>query len=151
MKYYEYIIKTMSIIAPPQVGTNREVKVSTGQAKNFLKDSLLACTREIMATEDGRKITVAQGIAHRLTNIALYAESNTDSIAASKLIFERLYGKAAVEKVEEQKEMPKVIFALNDTGLEKLNEAAKKTLPKEEDTDSAQILVETDDGKEFLA
>lgn len=141
----------MSILAPPSIGTNREVKKDTASGRNFLKDSLLSCTRELISTEDGRKMTVAQAIAHRLTNIALYAESNTDSIAASKLIFERLYGKAAVEKVEEQKEMPKVIFALNDAGLEKLNEVAKKELPPEENDDGAQILVQTDDGKEYLA
>ena len=136
----------MGIIAPPSVGTDKPVK----QDKGFLKDALLASMRELVITEDGRKLTAAQAGAERLKNIWLYAESNTDSIAAGKLIFERLYGKAAVEKVEEQKEMPKVIFALNDTGLEKLNEVSKKELPEGENSDDAGILVKTDDGEELL-
>lgn len=141
----------MGIVAPPSIGKDREVDKTTKGNNAFLKDALLCSMREIVVTEDGRKMTAAQAGAERLKNIWLYAESNTDSIAAGKLIFERLYGKAAVEKVEEQKEMPKVIFALNDTGLEKLNEAARADIPPEEDTEGAQVLVQMDDGREFLA
>ena len=137
----------MGIIAPPSVGRNNTSVVTD---KTFLKDALYAKTREIVMTDDGRQLSVAQALADRLLNIALYAESNTDSIAASKLIFERLYGKAAIEKTEETKEMPKVIFALNDTGLEKLNVAAAEAEPDKPEPE-AKILVQTDDGKEFLA
>lgn len=135
----------MSVLAPPSIN---DKKTKSQLNKAFVKDALYSKTREIIMTDDGCQMSVAQALADRLVNIALFAESNTDSIAASKLIFERLYGKAAVEKVEETKEMPKVIFALNDTGLEKINAAAMET---EKDTNpEAKILVETDDGKEFL-
>ena len=140
----------MAILAPPNIGTDKSVKTVQSN-KGFLKDALLSSMRELVTTEDGRTITAAQAGAERLKNIFLYAESNTDSIAAGKLIFERLYGKAAVERIDEQKEMPKVIFALNDTGLEKLNEAVKESEPKETDTDDAKVLVQMDDGKEYLA
>lgn len=138
----------MSIIAPPNVKKNNKlVKTDT----NFLKDALASTMREIVVTEDGRQMTVAQAGAERLKNIFLYAESNTDSIAAGKLIFERLYGKAAIEKVENTQEMPKVIFALQDAGVEKLNEIAKTSDSSfEENNEEPLIQVTTDDGKEYL-
>lgn len=136
----------MAIIAPPSVGTNKKPKID----KMFLKDALAASMREIITTEDGRQMTVAQAGAERLKNIWLYAKSNTDSIAAGKLIFERLYGRAAVEKVEDTKEMPKVIFALGETDLKRLNQVAKEQSPQTDDDDDAGILIEDEDGKEIL-
>lgn len=136
----------MGVIAPPTVEKDKKQSLDKG----LLKTALFSKTREIITTADGSQMLVAQALADRLINIALFSESNTDSIAASKLIFERLYGKAALEKVEETKEMPKVIFALNETGLEKINEAAASSDGSKPESDP-KILVKTDDGKEFLA
>lgn len=150
IEHLERIIFDMGIIAPPSVGRDKEIK-SAKTNKAFLREALVASMREIVTTEDGRKMTAAQAGAERLRNIFLYAESNTDSIAAGKLIFERVYGKAAVEKTEETKEMPKVVFALSSAGIEKLNEAARSPSLTDSEDDDAKVLVQTDDGKEYLA
>jgi len=133
------------VIAPPSAGNKKEVKKDTG----FLKAALVSKLRENVRFEDGRQMNVAQAMADRLVNIGLYAESNTDCIAAQKLIYERIYGKAAVEKVEETKEIPKVIFALKDSQLEQINLAAQSQ--SEDEEPDAGILVEMDDGSEVLA
>lgn len=137
-----------------------QVEIPKSLAKNTHKEiknprqsaifNLSAKMNELVSTDDGRTMTVAQAIADRLASIAMFAESNTDSIAASKLIYDRLYGKAAIEKREDVKPMPKVVFALNDMGIEKV--AASVNIPtiEEEDTDNAGILVQTDDGKEMI-
>lgn len=88
----------MSTIAPPTKSgnTNRPVKVS----KNFLSDALQSKTRQLVNGEAG-VVTAAQAMAERLVNIAIYAESNQDAIAAQKLIYDRLQGKAAVIKEDD--------------------------------------------------
>lgn len=135
----------MAIIAPPSTGKDKPVK----NDKQFALSVLSAKMRELVSTEDGRQMTVAQAMAERLTNIAMFAESNSDSIMAQKLIYERLYGKAAVMKTEEVKPMPKVVFALNDMTLREVDSSVNKSLPPE-DNDEVGILVETDDGKEMI-
>lgn len=135
----------MSIIAPPSTGKDRPVKSD----KQFALNVLSAKMRELVNTEDGRQMTVAQAMAERLANIAMFAESNTDAIAASKLIYERVYGKAAVMKTEEVKPMPKVVFALNDMTLKEVNDSVNKPSTVEEN-DEVGILVETDDGQEMI-
>lgn len=112
--------------------------------------NLSAKMNEMIMTDDGRTMTVAQAIADRLASIAMFAESNSDSIAAAKLIYERLYGKAAIQKDENIKPMPKVVFALNDMGLEKVADSVNYTPQDEPDTDGAKILVTTDDGQELI-
>lgn len=134
----------MAIIAPPSVGTDKPVKNDKNYALNVLSSKM----REIVCTEDGRQMTVAQAMAERLANIAMFSESNTDAIAAQKLIYERVYGKAAVMKTDEAKPMPKVVFALNDMSLKDVNESVNKQLPEE--NDSVGFLVETDDGQEII-
>lgn len=138
----------MAVIAPPSINDRKEKKIKTDSS--FLKAALISGVRDIISTDNGM-MTKAQGIAERLLNIALYAESNTDAIAASKVIFERIYGKAAIEKVEEAKEMPKIVFALSDTGLEKINKAvAESNKEVDEDEQEIGVLAKTDDGEEFL-
>lgn len=135
----------MSIIAPPSAGKNRPVK----NDRQFALNVLSAKMRELVSTEDGRQMTVAQAMAERLSNIAMFAESNTDAIAASKLIYERVYGKAAVMKTDDVKPMPKVVFALNDMTLKEVNDSVNKPFPAE-GGDEIGILVETDDGQELI-
>ena len=135
----------MSIIAPPSTGKEKPLK----SGKQFALDVLSAKMREIVSTADGRQMTVAQAMAERLSNIAMFAESNTDAIAAAKLIYERVYGKAAVMKTDEVKPMPKGVFALNEMTLKEVNDSVNKQVPPEEN-DEVGILVQTDDGKEMI-
>lgn len=135
----------MNIIAPPNEGMKRPVKADP----KFLATSLNSTLRELVVLEDGRRVTKAQAIAERLTNIAMCAESNTDSVSAAKLIFDRVLGKAAVQKTEDVQEMPKVVLALRDDDLDTMQKKAsvKTVEPPEEDP---VVLVETDDGHEYL-
>ena len=134
----------MAIIPAPSTGKDKPVKNDKQFALNVLSSKM----REMVYTEDGRQMTVAQAIAERLANIAMFSESNTDAISASKLIYERVYGKAAVMKTDEVKPMPKVVFALNDMGLKEVSESVNKQVPEE--NDGVGFLVETDDGQEMI-
>lgn len=139
-----------NIIAPPIKSGDkiREVKKS----KTVLSEALSSKMNELIYTDDGRQITVAQAMAERLTNIALMAESNTDAIAAQKLIFERVQGKAAVVKVDETKPMPKVVFSLTEDGLGKVNDSRTKSIidASEVEDDGSGIIVAEIDGKSYV-
>lgn len=93
------------------------------QNKGYLNECLASSMRELTFTKDGRQITKAQAITERVVSIAMYAESNSDALAASRFIFERLGGKAAVMKDEEVKPMPMISFTLNTEGYEKIKAA----------------------------
>lgn len=133
----------MSVIAPPSEKKDRPVKADP----KFLATSLTGTLRELVVLEDGRRVTKAQAISERLVDIAMFAESNADSTSAAKLIFDRVLGKAAVQKTEDIQEMPKVVLALRDDDLETMSKKAEKDLKVIEE--EPVILAETDDG-EFL-
>lgn len=115
----------------------------------YLTECVRAGLKEVMKTDSGRYITRGQGIAERLIATALYAESNSDHIQASKVIREWTEGRAAVIKQDETKEMPRVIFAMSDDELTQINGYLEQDTGTDEQEDPA-VLVETDDGEEFL-
>lgn len=118
--------------------------------KQSIQNAILSVSREYIETADGKMITKWDGIVQRMFDIGLFAESNTDAIAASKWLADRILGKANVMKDEEAKPIPKVLFALNETALEDLTTKAQKELPPEQDDYSGCISVQTDDGQEFI-
>ena len=129
----------MNVIAPPE---ENSVRTLSKPDKRFLSKSLVSELRQIETTPDGRRVTKGQLIAERLIDIAINSSSNTDSIAASKVIFERIEGRAAVMDNTEVKEMPKVVFACREDDLETV---AKKATSTEDN-----VLVETENGEEFI-
>ena len=139
----------MGNVAPPiKVGDkNKQVKVS----KSFLSDALQSKTRQLVNGESG-VITAAQAMAERLVNIAIYAESNTDAIAAQKLIYDRLQGKAAVIKEDDTKPMPKVVFELTQEGLDKVNESRDAKLIEIADVedDGEGLIIAEMDGTHYV-
>lgn len=138
----------MVISAPPTSGRrDREVKAS----KTFLSDALSSASRKLVSTEYGQ-MTAAQAMAERLMNIAIYAENNTDAIAAQKLIYDRLQGKAAVIKQDESKPMPKVVFSLSEEGLEKVNNSRDSQILEIADVedDGSGLLIAEIDGKAYV-
>lgn len=138
----------MGIIAPPSKSKpDKDVKVD----KSFLTNSLVAEARKMVTLEDGRVVTKAQAMAERLSDIAIFAESNTDAIAAQKLIYERIVGKAVPVKADETKPMPTVSFVLNDISLDKVNAIANQSeIANDNENDELGILIETDTGEEFI-
>lgn len=139
----------MGIVAPPvKTGEkNRNVK----PCKSFLSDALQAKTRQLVNGESG-VITAAQAMAERLVNIAIYAKSNTDAIAAQKLIYDRLQGKAAVIKEDDTRPMPKVVFELTQEGLDKVNESRDAKLLEIADVedDGEGLIIAEMDGTHYV-
>ena len=136
----------MNVLVPPNKVNHKDVGTAK---KTALADSLASKMRETVITDDGRCLTVAQAMTERLANIAMFAESNTDAIAAQKLIYERLYGKAAVQKDEDVKPMPKVIFNLNSDGMQKVQDSVNKKLEIENPDNEPLVEIEID-GKEYV-
>ena len=138
-KQLSYIL-TM-IVKPPST-IDKPLKIPKQDTLPYLSAKM----SELVTTDDGRVMNVAQAIADRVANIAMFAESNSDSIAAAKFIFETLNGKAGLRKQEDVKPMPKVIFALSDTGIDKISEVANEN--KEEG--EAGVVVQIEDGEEMI-
>lgn len=130
----------MNVIAPPE---ENSVRTLTKPDKRFLSKSLVSELRQIETTRDGRRVTKGQLLAERLIDIAINSNSNADSIMASKLIFDRIEGRAAVLEHKEVQEMPKVVFACRE---EQLSAIAEKV--NEDGSDS--VLVKTDSGEEYI-
>ena len=123
----------------------------TQTSKSFLADALQAKLKQLVYTDDGRQISVAQMMAERLTNIAMYAESNADSVSASKLIYERVLGKAAVMKEEDTRTIPKVVFTLSEDGLDKVNKSAEQIIKEAEIDDNGEALIVAEvEGRTFV-
>ena len=135
------------LIAPPQTVSNEK---PVKQNRSFLADTLSAKMREHVIDGDGNEMTVAQAMTERLANIAMFAESNSDAINAQKLIYERLYGKAAVQKDEDVKPMPKVIFTLNEEGLKKVDDSIDQVVPQLSEEFGESVIVGEVDGKVFV-
>ena len=136
-----------SIVKPP----TKKVPDSKNN-RSFLNESLAANMRELVETEDGRYITKAQAITERISNIAMFAESNTDAIQAAKFIFERLGGKATVMKDDEVRPMPKVSFLLNSNGIKKVNDTkAHESVPDLDQEDDGNFHINIDGEETILS
>lgn len=133
----------MCIVAPPKEHKDRPVKADP----KFLGTSLNSTLRDLVELPNGHIVTKAQAISESLVDIALFAESTADRISASKLIFDRVLGKAAVQKNEDVQEMPKVVLALREDDLEEISKKADAPLKVIEE--EPVVLAETEEG-EFL-
>lgn len=130
----------MNVIAPPE---ENSVRTLTKPDKRFLSKSLVSELRQIETLPGGRRVTKGQLLAERLIDIAINSNSNTDSIMASKLIFDRIEGRAAVLEHKEVQEMPKVVFTCREDQLSTIAEKVN-----EDGSDS--VLVKTDSGEEYI-
>lgn len=137
-------MRNMSVIAPPSEKKSKPVKADP----KFLGTSLNSTLRDLVELPDGRVVTKAQAISESLVDIAMFAESITDRISASKLIFDRVLGKAAVQKNEDVQEMPKVVLALRDDDLEDISKKAEEKISTVEE--EPMVLAETEDGEYLL-
>lgn len=97
---------------------------------------------------DGRTMTVGQAIVERQANIAMFAQSNSDSTASAKFLFDRVLGKAGVMKSQDATQIPKIIFALDNASLDDMAKAANEY--KEEPEEDPRVLIKLDDGEEML-
>lgn len=112
----------MAVMAPPAISKDKKVKGD----RNYLREVASSHLRELVRTSDGRMITKGEAGIERIMDIMMYAESNTDSIAAFKAVKELLYGRAAQEKTEDTRETPRIIFALREDESRRIEEVARQ-------------------------
>ncbi|MCQ2086578.1 MAG: hypothetical protein MJZ37_00680 [Bacilli bacterium] len=136
----------MSIVPAPKI-TEKKSKDKNSTA---LTEALSTNLSRLITTSDGRQMTAAQAMAERLVNISIFAEANSDAIAAQKLIYDRVQGKAAVMKVDETKPMPKVVFALTEDGLDKVNASRNLVLDAVDNDEDESLVIAEMDGKSYV-
>ena len=138
----------MAKLAPPNHSPVQVTKETDLQITQTLRSML----REVISDGD-EYMSVGQGIAKRLVNIALYAENNNEAIKAIKEINDRVEGKATIIQRDEKKALPQIIIAMDDEELSTINNrirSAKESDLVDEDDEESGFLVETEDGQEFI-
>ena len=139
----------MGIIAP----TNKSSCKSYVGSKKALSDAMsYAANQYVESPMTGEKTTQWQAVVDRLYKTAIYAESDKDATSAAKVIAERLFGRAPVQKQESKHEIPAIIFAERGDELEQI---ADKAARAESDPDDYEGLTKVgivfEDGTEMIA
>lgn len=110
-----------------------------------------AANQFISSPVDGSRITQWQAVVDRLYKTAIYAESDKDATSAAKVIAERLFGRAPVQKQENKHEIPAIIFAERGDELTQIAEKAARAEADPEDYDGpVNIGVQFEDGSELI-
>lgn len=138
----------MGIISP----TNKNrTKPYTGSKKALSEAMSYAANQYVVSPMTGEKTTQWQAVVDRLYKTAIYAESDKDATSAAKVIAERLFGRAPVQKQESKHEIPAIIFAERGDTLEQITEKATRA---EEDSDDYEGMtkfgVTFEDGSEMI-
>ena len=110
-----------------------------------------AANQFIESPEDGSRVTQWQAVVNRLYKTAIYAESDKDATSAAKVIAERLFGRAPVQKQENKHEIPAIIFAERGDELTQIAEKASRAESDMEDYEGpVNFGVQFDDGTELI-
>ena len=122
-------------------------------SKKALSDAMFyAASQYIESPVTGEKITQWQAVVDRLYKTAIYAESDKDATSAAKVIAERLFGRAPVQKQENKNEIPKIVFAARGDELEQIAEKASRAEADPDDYDGmTKVAVTFEDGTEMIA
>lgn len=138
----------MGIIAPEK--TTRP-KQYAGSKKALNEAMSYAASEFIESPLDGTRKTRWQAVVDRLYNTAIYAESDKDATSAAKVIAERLFGRAPVQKQENKHEIPAIIFAERGDELTQIAEKASRAEDAPEDYEGPMnIGIQFDDGSEMI-
>lgn len=138
----------MAKLAPPKSSPIQVTKETDQQITQILRAKL----REVI-TDGDNYMTIGQGLAQRLVNIALYAENNNEAIKAIKEINDRVEGKATIVQRDEKKQLPRIIIAMDGDEIETVNQKlrnAKAEDFEDDDIEEEGFLIETDDGQEYI-
>lgn len=138
----------MAKLAPPKSSPVQITKETDQQ----ITQTLRAMLKEVI-TDGDEYMTIGQGLAKRLVNIALYAENNNESIKAIKEINDRVEGKATIVQRDEKKQLPRIIIAMDGDELETVNQKlrnAKAEDFEDDDIEEEGFLIESDDGQEYI-
>ena len=136
----------MAKLAPPNHSPVQVTKQTDQQITSVLRSML----KETFSDGD-KYMSVGQGIARRLVNIALYAQSDGDALRAIKEINDRIEGKTTVVKRDEKKQLPRILIALDDEEISTINNRLKNGKESDlEEPEEEGFIIETDDGQEFI-
>lgn len=138
----------MGIISP--TNKNQE-KLYTGSKKALAEAMSYQANQMIESPIDGSRMTMWQAVVKRLYNTAIYAESDKDATSAAKVIAERLFGRAPVQKQENKHDIPTVVFAIKEDELKDIAEKASRS-ESDNNYEEAEtpIGIQFDDGSEVL-
>lgn len=127
------------------------VKQAPSGKKGMAEMMSYAANQYIQSPVDGTRITQWQAVVDRLYKTAIYAESDKDATSAAKVIAERLFGRAPVQKQENKREIPAIIFAERGDELTQIAEKAARAEADPEDYDGpVNIGVQFEDGSEII-
>ena len=128
-----------------------ETKKAPSGKKAMAEMMSYAANQFIQSPVDGKRITQWQAVVDRLYKTAIYAESDKDATSAAKVIAERLFGRAPVQKQNNKKEIPAIIFAERGDELTQIAEKANRAEDDPDDYDGPlNIGVQFDDGSELI-
>jgi hypothetical protein len=135
----------MGIIAPNIKNT------SSGSKKAMTEAMAYAANTYIRSPVSGERCTQWQAVVDRLYKTAIYAESDKDATSAAKVIAERLFGRAPVQKQENKHEIPAIIFAERGDELTQIAEKASRAETDSEDYDGPlNVGIQFEDGTEMI-
>lgn len=138
----------MGIIAPEKQNTSRP---KVGSKKAMAEAMSYAASQYIASPLTGERVTQWQAVVDRLFKTATYAESDKDATSAAKVIAERLFGRAPVQKQENKHEIPAIIFAERGDTLEDITEKAARAEDDPEDYDGPmKVGITFEDGTELV-
>lgn len=122
-----------------------------GTKKAMTEAMSYAANQIITSPVDGSRTTQWQAVVDRLYKTAIYAESDKDATSAAKVIAERLFGRAPVQKQENKHEIPAIIFAERGDTLEQITEKAQRAEADPEDYEGiTPIGIQFEDGSEMI-
>ena len=126
-------------------------KAPSGSKKAMAEMMTYAANQFIQSPVNGVQVTQWQAVVDRLYKTAIYAESDKDATSAAKVIAERLFGRAPVQKQENKHEIPAIIFAERGDELTQIAEKASRAEDDPEDYDGPMnIGVQFEDGSELI-
>ena len=126
-------------------------KAPSGSKKAMAEMMTYAANQFIQSPVNGVQVTQWQAVVDRLYKTAIYAESDKDATSAAKVIAERLFGRAPVQKQENKHEIPAIIFAERGDELTQIAEKASRAEDDPEDYDGpVNIGVQFEDGSELI-
>lgn len=139
----------MGIISPTD---KKREKCYTGSKKALAEAMSYAANEYIESPVSGERVTMWQAVVDRLYKTAIYAESDKDATSAAKVIAERLFGRAPVQKQENKHEIPAIIFAENGSTLDEIADKAAMAENGAEDDETGEtpVGIQFDDGTEVL-
>lgn len=135
----------MGIIAPHTKNAPSGTKKAMAEAMSYAANTF------IKSPVTGERTTQWQAVVDRLYKTAIYAESDKDATSAAKVIAERLFGRAPVQKQKNKHEIPAIIFAERGDELTQIAEKASRAEDDPEDYEGPlNVGIQFDDGSELI-